>query len=97
VRLNIGIVDGLSERPGEIVDVYVEDNGRGIAPDELGRVFGMFQRGSSAGSDAEGLGIGLAVVQRIAELHGGRVRVVSEVGQGSRFTVSLPLYQSSLS
>ena len=91
IALSIGVAEGCPECPGELVELFVEDNGRGIPETDLGTIFGMFQRGSSASSDTEGLGVGLAVVQRIAELHGGRVWVSSRVGSGSRFSFSLPL------
>lgn len=89
VHLNIGIANPAQQSLSEAADIYIEDNGRGIPEREQRAIFGMFQRGSSAKSDSEGLGIGLAAVERIAELHRGRVWVDSEVGKGSRFTVSL--------
>ncbi len=67
-------------------EVYLEvrDQGPGIPPEELPRVFERFytRRG--------GAGLGLSVAQRIARQHGGEIRVASEVGKGSRFTVVLP-------
>lgn len=91
VILNIG-VQGMTERSlGRFADIYVEDNGPGIPQEELKNIFSMFTRGSTAGGDSEGSGIGLAVVQRIAELHFGAVRVESEIGRGTKFIVSLPI------
>jgi two-component system, sensor histidine kinase len=70
----------------------VRDSGVGIAPDLLSRVFEPFVQGSAATrARAGGLGIGLAVVRSVVEMHGGRVRAVSEgPGRGSTFTVRLP-------
>jgi signal transduction histidine kinase/ActR/RegA family two-component response regulator len=75
------------------VEVTVTDNGIGIEPLLAEQIFGMFSQGESRyGRTATGLGIGLALVRSIAELHGGWVKAVSEgPGQGSVFTVSLPL------
>ena len=76
---------------GEAV-LQVRDSGVGIAPDILGRVFDMFVQGTRGPErGAGGLGLGLTLVRRIVELHGGRVEAASEgPGCGSRFTVRLP-------
>jgi PAS domain S-box-containing protein len=67
----------------------VQDNGIGIAPDDLQRVFGIFQRLVTR-DNYEGTGIGLAVCRKIAEHHGGRIWVESEVDVGSTFKVAFP-------
>ncbi|WP_229207708.1 MULTISPECIES: CheR family methyltransferase [unclassified Duganella] len=71
----------------------VQDTGAGIAPEFLARVFDMFgQGGATALRSKAGLGIGLALVRQITELHGGKVGVTSAgVGHGSTFTLRLPL------
>jgi len=67
----------------------VRDTGRGIAPDSLPHIFDMFHRGDDEHS---GLGVGLAVVKGLAEVHGGSVEAHSQgVGQGSEFIVTLPV------
>lgn len=73
--------------------VRVADDGAGIAPEDLKRIFEMFQQGgSSRRASPRGLGIGLAVVRRFVELHGGSVQAASPgVDQGSTFSVRLPL------
>ena len=72
--------------------VRVWDTGIGIPADMLGRVFDLFAQGSSASLRREGLGIGLALVRRFVELHGGTVEARSEgVGRGAEFVVRLPL------
>ena len=74
------------EAEGATVEIEVQDSGRGIAPENLSRVFEPFftTRGTS------GTGLGLAVTWGIVEGHGGTIEVRSEVGQGSCFTVRLP-------
>jgi signal transduction histidine kinase len=71
------------------VRVWVADNGIGIAPDLLGRVWGIFQRGH-ANKAYEGTGIGLSIVKKAVGRMGGKVGVESELGQGSRFWFQLP-------
>lgn len=80
----------------EIV-LRVRDDGIGIAPDDLPRVFELFAQIRKAGNGTSGgLGIGLAVVRRLVELHGGRVTVHSAgLGKGTEFVVSLPRLQAA--
>jgi two-component system sensor histidine kinase SenX3 len=76
---------------GTPVLLYVEDHGPGIPKDEQEKIFERFYRlGSELRRQTQGVGIGLSVVKHIIEAHGGRVRVESEVGQGSRFVIELP-------
>lgn len=81
------------ERAGDQVLLHVRDAGIGIEPEHLESIFGLFMqepRGVVQGAD--GLGIGLALVRRLVELHGGQVRATSGgAGRGAQFTVSLPL------
>ena len=78
---------------GEQAVVRVRDNGAGIAPNILPRIFYMFvQEGRSIDRSQGGLGLGLAIVRSLVELHGGTVSVHSEgLGRGSEFVVRLPL------
>jgi PAS domain S-box-containing protein len=70
----------------------VKDTGVGIAPEILPRIFDLFtQAKQSLDRSQGGLGIGLALVQRLVELHGGTVEATSIVGQGSEFVVRLPV------
>jgi two-component system, chemotaxis family, CheB/CheR fusion protein len=73
--------------------VRIEDDGIGIAPELLDRVFGSFTQGDHPlAREAGGLGLGLTLVRRLVELHGGTVTVHSKgIGRGSEFTISLPL------
>ncbi|GIV81268.1 MAG: hypothetical protein KatS3mg051_0622 [Anaerolineae bacterium] len=75
------------------VTVTVRDTGEGIPPEDLSRIFERFyQVDKSRRRDAEsGLGLGLAIARQIVEAHGGTIKASSTVGQGSTFTVWLPL------
>ena len=81
------------ERVESHVEVTVSDTGQGIAPDFLPHVFERFRQADSTTTRVfGGLGLGLAIVRQLVELHGGTVRVDSEgEGLGSTFTFSLPL------
>jgi signal transduction histidine kinase len=73
------------------VRIAVRDQGAGIPPDQLDRVFQVFyQVDGSSTRRAGGLGLGLALVKRLVEAHGSRVEVESEVGKGSTFAFELP-------
>jgi len=69
--------------------IAVEDNGVGIAPEDLGRIFEEFQRVAPP-QGVQGTGLGLTITRRLVELLGGEVRVSSTLGEGSRFEVDLP-------
>lgn len=83
------IIGALAE--GDRIDISVSDQGIGIAPQDLDRVFERFYRADQARSrETGGTGLGLAIVKHIATNHGGRVGVRSRLGEGSTFTLSLP-------
>ncbi len=74
------------------VEVRVEDSGIGIAPEALPHLFEDFYRAPNARSFSEnGTGLGLSIVKQTVRMHDGTVRVESEVGQGTRFIVTLPV------
>lgn len=81
------------ERQADDVLIRVKDAGMGIAPDVLPKVFSLFvQADSSLARSQGGLGIGLTVVKRIVDMHGGTVTAVSEgLGRGSEFAIRLPV------
>ena len=83
-RIEIGVQGELNNKPV----FFVRDNGIGISPQFKDRIFGLFDK---LNAQSEGTGIGLALVKRIVEFHGGRIWVESEVGQGATFYFTLPL------
>ncbi|NQT52417.1 heavy metal sensor histidine kinase [bacterium] len=84
--VDVGVV---GDRTG--CQVTVEDTGVGIAPAALERIFERFYRVDESRSRAEGgTGLGLSIVQRVVQLHGGRINVASEEGRGTTFHVWLP-------
>ena len=83
VRLEASATDGW-------VTIGVRDQGCGIAPEDQRRIFDRFYRGrSTSGGPAQGVGLGLALVKRIADAHGARIRVESTPGKGSTFYLAL--------
>jgi two-component system CheB/CheR fusion protein len=87
-----GEIAVVAERDGDEAVITVEDDGIGIEPEMLERVFGMFVRRERPGRAGGGLGIGLTIAERLATLHGGSVVAHSGgPGKGSRFSVRLPL------
>ncbi len=76
---------------GRFAKLCVRDTGVGIAPEHLPRIFGRFQRiPAAAAREQGGLGIGLALVKELAEMHGGAAEIESVIGRGSVFTVTIP-------
>ncbi len=78
-------------RGNDEIHITVSDRGRGIEPDDLAHIFEPFYRGRYAiERQIHGNGLGLSLVRRIAEAHGGRVTVTSTPGEGTVFTIALP-------
>jgi len=91
-----GITVSLS-KVGNAVELRVQDTGVGIPEEQLPHLFERFHRVENTRSRThEGSGIGLALVQELAKLHGGSVRVESALGEGSTFVVSVPLGKDHL-
>ncbi len=78
-----------------VVSVSVSDEGEGIPADKIGKVFDRFYQADTS-HKSEGHGLGLTLCKRIAELCGGRIKVKSEVGRGSIFTVELPVSKNAI-
>lgn len=70
--------------------ISVKDQGIGIKREDLGKIFERFKRGASA-KGYKGLGVGLYISKQIIEAHGGKIKVKSKEGEGSEFTIELPL------
>jgi two-component system OmpR family sensor kinase len=85
-----GLVTLTLRRAGGWVQVGVEDNGSGIPPEDLPHIFQRFYRADPSRSRPGGSGLGLAIAKWVAEAHGGRIEVESQVGKGSTFTLWLP-------
>ncbi|MEI7849562.1 MAG: PAS domain S-box protein, partial [Chloroflexota bacterium] len=91
-------IEALGDRTAGQVQITVWDSGIGIKEEDLPRLFQPFiQLDARLARQYEGTGLGLAMVRRLTELHGGSVTVQSVVGQGSRFTVCLPWQPASVS
>ena len=86
IDVRAALVDGT-------VEISVTDTGIGIAPEDQEAVFEEFRQVGKAKKKAEGTGLGLALCRKFVELHGGRIWVKSQVGQGSTFTFTLPVRQ----
>ena len=80
------IVTSRFDEGEKLAQIIVEDNGAGIAPDDIEAVFTVFV----SRKGGRGTGLGLPVTRKILEEHGGQVHVDSTVGKGSRFTLDLP-------
>lgn len=79
-----------------LIQIRVEDEGVGLSEDEMGKLFGVFQKLSARPTEGEGsTGLGLSIVKKLVELHNGRVHAESKgIGKGSVFTVELPAIAS---
>ncbi|HVP13005.1 MAG TPA: hybrid sensor histidine kinase/response regulator [Phycisphaerae bacterium] len=81
-RIEIG-----ARQDGTEIHAFVKDNGKGIAPEFHERIFDLFQR---LDQDKDGVGVGLAIVKKIVQVHGGRVWVESDEGRGATFWLAFP-------
>jgi signal transduction histidine kinase len=92
-----GHIEVAVHQAGREVQVSVTDTGAGIPEDQLEKIFNRFHRVSNVqGRSQEGTGIGLAMVKELVKLHKGSIAVSSSLGEGSTFTVSLPLGKQHL-
>jgi two-component system sensor histidine kinase KdpD len=79
-----------TNRHNKFYSFNVADQGPGIEEEEIGRIFDKYYRGKNERQRVQGTGMGLPIAKTIVEAHGGTIRVVSRVGQGSVFTFTLP-------
>jgi signal transduction histidine kinase len=91
INITIGLNKTFSNTLGEFAEFFVQDNGPGVPESQRSEIFHMFVRG--AGDKRDGLGVGLAIVQRIIELHYGRIWLETPKEGGARFAFVLPLGQ----
>lgn len=84
-----GVVRVLLRHEANTVKVSIADNGAGMSPEVIQRVFEKFYQGDTSRS-SQGNGLGLALAKRIVDLHGGKISVSSKEGEGAAFTLSLP-------
>jgi PAS domain S-box-containing protein len=82
------------EVDGSFMKIHISDTGFGITPDQLERIFDSFYRVDDYPLNTEGTGIGLSISKQFIELMGGAIEVDSRVGEGSKFTVVIPLDSS---
>ena len=73
------------------IEIEVKDQGLGIKPEDMARLFTAFQQGKNARVSSEGTGLGLVISRRLVELHGGQIWVDSEWGKGSTFRFRIPM------
>ncbi len=86
-----------AEQEGDVAALRVRDTGSGISPEVLPRIFDLFtQAERSLDRSQGGLGIGLCLVQRLVDLHGGTVEAHSVLGEGSEFVVRLPCFRAPM-
>ena len=86
-----GRIDVSAHMQDDLAEVAVSDTGVGIAPEDQEAVFEEFRQVGTEANKVEGTGLGLTLCRKLVELHGGRIWVKSEVGQGSTFTFTLPV------
>jgi PAS domain S-box-containing protein len=86
-----GRIELVARQIDDQVRIEVRDNGQGIPPEQQERIFEAFVRLARTGSAAEGTGLGLAITAKLVELHGSKLAIESQPGQGACFYFSLPL------
>ncbi len=91
-----GTITLAAERSGTSIHLYVRDTGTGIAADALPHIFERFYRADASRQQGQGSsGLGLAIAKGIVEAHGGAITVDSSVGQGTTFTITIPVPSTS--
>ena len=83
------------EKQDDQVEITIQDNGIGIEAEHTTLLFQRFQQIDRATQEQQGIGMGLEIAQRLVQLHGGSISVASQPGEGSEFTITLPLESSN--
>ena len=97
-KIYISIIQLTSDDETKVInEFHIKDEGCGMTPEFMARVFEPFERDRTASAKVEGTGLGLTIAKSLAEIMGGTIEVTSELGKGSEFTVILPLSIPSLS
>lgn len=99
-RVRAGLVQpdattALSER-GDFVEVSIADSGPGIPAQDLARIFERFYQVDKSRKRGKGTGLGLTITKEIVEAHGGYIRAESTAGEGTKFTVFLPITEADV-
>jgi signal transduction histidine kinase len=79
------------KRMEKFVRILIGDNGKGMAPEDRANLFTRYYRGTNTGKTHKGSGLGLAIAKQITEAHGGKIMVESEIGEGTRISLTLPI------
>ena len=87
-----GVVEVILTDDGERATVAVTDHGMGIAPEEIDKVFERYYRTAKERTSRRSSGLGLSIAQGVIQRHGGTIGVSSELGKGTTFTVTLPIW-----
>lgn len=77
-----------------VIQIAVEDTGRGIRPEDMDKLFDKFRRIAETEDSAKGTGLGLPITKQLVEVHGGQIKVTSEWGVGSTFAFTLPIAET---
>ncbi|HEY2647248.1 MAG TPA: ATP-binding protein, partial [Candidatus Acidoferrales bacterium] len=85
-----------AEEKDEFVQFSVADHGPGIGDAELGLIFDKFYRGTDQRYRVQGTGMGLPIAKAIVEAHGGTIGVISQLGHGSVFSFTLPIFRGKM-
>ncbi|MCK5032233.1 MAG: GHKL domain-containing protein, partial [Calditrichia bacterium] len=73
--------------------VSIEDEGMGMTPEQVSKIFDKFYRADASNTAIEGTGLGMSIVKHIVEAHGGKVWVESEYGKGTKVTFTIPVFE----
>ncbi len=90
-----GVVTVTAQADGPDLELIVSDTGPGIAPEDLARLGRPYEQTADGMSKAEGTGLGLSLVKAFAELHGGELRLESELGEGTTAIVRMPVMEAA--